>query len=153
ICLGPDGTPLWEHGLEAAPTGVALCPSGRRLLVTLANGIAALFEVDLARGAGLLAAGRRDEALAAAASAVDARDLTRTRDSLQALLADAPHDVDAAASLAAIEERMIQGLRDGAEEHRQAGRWRAALEALDLAAGIDPASLDVLRHRRELCHS
>jgi tetratricopeptide (TPR) repeat protein len=149
VCLGPDGSPTWEYELGSKPTGIALSPNGGYLLVSAANGTAALFEVDLAAAPGLGLGSRRDQDLARARACAEAGDLARARETLVAILREAPHDLEAAADLLEVQGRLVEDLRVQARTHVGEGRYHEALELLDTAHRLDPWNADLFQERLE----
>lgn len=147
VCVGPDGSPVWEHDLEFAPTGISLSPNGRFLLVSLANARAVLFEVDLRQAAGSLTDSRRDRDRAAAQAAREQGQPEKALALLTALLSVNPADLEVAREALEVEHQLQAAAQATAREHAGAGQFREALTALDAAAARAPWDADLFQER------
>jgi len=146
-CFGADGGPVWEHDLDARPTGVSLSPNGRFLLVSAANASVALFEVDLASAAAIGTGRRRRMSLELARSASEAGDLAAARELLLSALVAEPHDLEIAREQLEVERALVQRLRAEAQAHADDGRPLDALNAIDEAHRLAGWDADVFAER------
>lgn len=148
VCLGPDGSPVWEYELEQKPSGVSLAPNGRFLVVTTANGAASCFEVDFASAPGFTVGGRKTRDLAAVDGALEAGETSRAYELLAALASAAPWDEEIAARRLEVRAQLIAELQSRSREAEAAGRWGEALGLLEQAARVDPWDAGLFEARR-----
>jgi hypothetical protein len=149
-CLGPDGSPVWEHQLEGKPNGVCFSPNGRFLMVSGGHGAASLFEVDFAAAPAHAVGTRRGRDLETARAAIEGGDLAECREMLAGLLQAAPHDLQTARELRDVEHRLVESRCAEARAHAAEGRFRAALELLDAAFRLDPWNTELFQQRLEV---
>ncbi len=149
ICLTETGAPLWEFDLEARPTGISLSPDGRYLLVSLATGVASLFQVDFTAVSAVPGLTRRPLALARAAASTG--DLEAARVQYLAVLAAEPHDVETARELADLERILLCQYDEVARQQRASGNFEGALDVLDRALRVLPWDPALVAHRRDCC--
>lgn len=150
VCLGPDGSPVWEYELEARPSGVALAPNGRFLVVTTAAGGVSCFEVDFASAPGFTVGGRKARDLAAVDAALGAGEIARAHALLADLAAAAPWDEDVAARRLEVRAFLVETLRERSREAEAAGEWDRPLSLLDEAAAADPWDASLFGERSAL---
>lgn len=142
-CFGDGGAPLWEHELEAPPTGIALASDGSYLLVTAANGLAWLFALEFAPNG----APCGPAALEAARAARAEGDLPRARAVLIRALEETPHHVEAAHELQAVEQELVERLRAEARSLAAESLWGEAFTHLAAAAEVQPWNPELLQQR------
>lgn len=148
--LGAEGEVVWEHTLEAKPTGVSLSPNGRYILVTSAPGYASQFEADFSRAAAAAPVSRRDRDLATAREAFERGDLLDAHARLRELAAQTPHDLEVAEAWLTARNTLLASERETATELTAAGRYGEALARLEAAGGLDPWSEELFRQRQEV---
>jgi tetratricopeptide (TPR) repeat protein len=148
VCFDAGGEPVWEHDLDAKPSGVGLSSNGRFLLLSTANSTVSLFEVDLSTSPDRTTAAR-ERALTNARSADEEGDLERSHGIFEQALIQAPHDVPLAEALVSAGARLREQHRREAREQMAAGGFARALEALDAAFRLDPWDADLFAERAE----
>jgi tetratricopeptide (TPR) repeat protein len=146
-CVTADGAPAWEYDFSSRPTGLALSPNGKYLLVSASDGSAWMFELDLAAGsaAGPIKLGGRE--LEAARAAAESGDLTGARAALLALLGSAPHAVEAGGELVEIERRLVAEQREQARAFAEQGQPDEGMRLLDAAAEVAPWDAELFQER------
>lgn len=147
VCLGPDGAPVWEHELDAKPTGVGLSPNGRFLVVTTASGTATAFDVDFAAAPTYTLGGRRTRDLAAADSAVSEGNLAQAYGVLAGLADAAPWDEEIATRRAECLAALLRKQQSDAEALAEQGSWSEALLLWEEAARLAPYDEELFRAR------
>lgn len=149
-CHAADGTPVWEHALAAAPTGVALSGDGRYLAVSTASGEALLFELELKFAPGFGTRDRRKRDLARAQSAFAREDWATAVGILAPLVAATPHDLEAGALLVDARRRLLEHTLAQVRELAGAGDYGAAVQLLGEAAVEAPWNAELLQLRVSL---
>lgn len=144
-CFDSEGSLLWSYELPARPTGVALSPAGRHLAVSLADGTAMLFAIELRA---MEPGGARS--LAAAEAALAAGELEAARQHLLAALAADPTALETARRLIDTEAQLLARWQSDLAAARAERRWADALTLADRALALRPTDEALFRLRCEL---
>jgi tetratricopeptide (TPR) repeat protein len=150
VCLGSDGSPVWEYELEVKPTGVSLAPNGKFLVVTTANGGASGFEVDFASAPSFSHGGRKARDLAAVDTALEAGEVGKAHELLTLLARSAPWDAEVGSRRLETRARLLNQLREQSAEAEDEKDWDRALAILQQACQVDPWDEALFAERRQL---
>ncbi len=128
-CFSANGSLVWEHELDARPTGLALSPNGHFLGISLSDGRLLLFQADFAATLG--GAGTRDRALEEVDTLLREGDVSGARDRVLRLLETHPSYLPAADRLSGIEAGLVEARLARAAAQRAAGDFPGAFALLD----------------------